>query len=174
MVNIFIAGPSRRICCGDHIHHSSGEHRQANHESFRKEAQMKGHGSKYGRRKEDAIAALLSQRSIEEAARSIGTSQKTLLRWMKLADFKVAYNDARGHMMGQSNARLQQATSPAVTTLLKLMVSPDAPASARVRAAQCVVELAHKGYEQDNLELRISQLESMMADKTRPGNENCH
>src|SRR5437868_985204 len=114
---------------------------------------MKGHGTKYGRRKEEAIAALLSQRSIEEAARSIGASQKTLLRWMKLADFKAAYNDARGQMMSQANARLQQGTSPAVTTLLKLMISPDTPASARVRAAQCVVELAHKGYEQDNLEL---------------------
>ena len=50
-------------------------------------------------------------------------------------------------------------TSAAVTTLLKLMVGPEVPASTRVRAAQCVVELAHKGFELDNLELRISQLE---------------
>jgi hypothetical protein len=60
---------------------------------------------------------------------------------------------------------LQQATSAAVTTLLKLMVSPDAPASTRVRAAQCVVELAHKGFELDNLEVRISQLEAKAENK---------
>jgi hypothetical protein len=99
---------------------------------------MKGHGTKYGRRKEEAIAALLSQRSIEEAARSIGASPRTLLRWMKLADFKAAYNDARGQMMGQANARLQQGTSPAVTTLLKMMLSPDAPSfGSRPGRAMC-------------------------------------
>jgi len=41
--------------------------------------QMKGHGSKFGRKKEEAIAALLTQRNIEEAARSMrlpGTSLK--------------------------------------------------------------------------------------------------
>ena len=30
---------------------------------------MKGHGTKFGRKKEEAIAALLTQRNIEEAAR---------------------------------------------------------------------------------------------------------
>ena len=82
------------------------------------------------------------------------------MRWMKIPAFRAAYLEARGQAVGQSNARLQQATSAAVTTLLKLMVGPEVPASTRVRAAQCVVELAHKGFELDNLELRISQLEA--------------
>ena len=62
--------------------------------------------------------------------------------------------------LGQSNARLQQATSAAVTTLLKLMVSPEAPPATRVRAAQSVVELAQKSFELDNLELRLARLET--------------
>jgi hypothetical protein len=33
---------------------------------------MTRHGSKFGRKKEDAIAALLSQRNVEEAARVAG------------------------------------------------------------------------------------------------------
>ena len=37
---------------------------------------MTGHGSKFGRKKEEAIAALLTQRNIEEAARSIGVAPK--------------------------------------------------------------------------------------------------
>ena len=121
---------------------------------------MTGHGAKFGRKKEEAIAALLSERTIEEAARACGTSAKTLLRWLKVTEFRSAYLEARGQVLSQSNARLQQATSAAVTTLLKLMVSPDAPAATRVRAAQCVVELAHKGFELDNLELRLARLEA--------------
>jgi len=44
---------------------------------------MKGHGAKFGRKKEEAIAALLTQRNTEEAARAIGVVPSTLLRWMK-------------------------------------------------------------------------------------------
>jgi hypothetical protein len=84
---------------------------------------------------------------------------KTLLRWMNLTEFRSAYLEARGQALGQSNARLQQATSAAVTTLLKLMVSPEAPPATRVRAAQSVVELAQKSFELDNLELRLARLE---------------
>jgi hypothetical protein len=121
---------------------------------------MKGHGTKFGRKKEEAVAALLSERTIEEAARSCRMSPKTLLRWLKVPEFKTAYLEARGQALGQSNARLQQATSAAVTTLLKLMVSPESPAATRVRAAQCVLELAQKGFELDNLELRLAHLEA--------------
>jgi hypothetical protein len=51
---------------------------------------MVGHGTKFSR-KNEAIAALLTQRNIEEAARSIGISPNTLLRCMKEAEFQTAY-----------------------------------------------------------------------------------
>src|ERR1035438_7622520 len=41
--------------------------------------QIKDHGSKFGRKQEEAIAALLTQRNVEEAARSIGVAPNTLL-----------------------------------------------------------------------------------------------
>ena len=39
---------------------------------------MKGHGAKFGRKQEEAIAALLTQRNIEEAARAAGIATSTL------------------------------------------------------------------------------------------------
>ena len=45
---------------------------------------MKGHGSKFGRKMEAAIAALLTQRNIDEAAKAVGISPNTLLNWMKV------------------------------------------------------------------------------------------
>jgi hypothetical protein len=80
--------------------------------------QMNGHGSKFGRKKEEAIAALLTQRNIEEAARSIGVAPNTLLKWQKLPEFEIAYREARKAAYRQAVARLQQGTSAAATTLL--------------------------------------------------------
>jgi hypothetical protein len=37
---------------------------------------MRGHGSKFERKRDAAIAALLTQRNIEEAAKSVGISSK--------------------------------------------------------------------------------------------------
>jgi hypothetical protein len=86
---------------------------------------MVGHDAKFGRKKEEAITALLSQRNVEEAARSIGIATRTLVRWMKVPEFQAAYREARRTAFSQATARLQQATSAAVTTLLKLAVDPN-------------------------------------------------
>ena len=89
---------------------------------------MKGHGTKFGRKKEEAIAALLTQRTTEDAARAIGIAPTTLLRWMKDFEFDRSYREARRAAFGQSVARLQQASGAAVTTLLKVMIDPSTPA----------------------------------------------
>jgi hypothetical protein len=90
---------------------------------------MRGHGSKIGHKKEEAIAALLTHRNIEEAARAAGISVKTLLRWLKVSEFATAYRAARREAFSQSIARLQQAATAATTTLLKVMLDQTAPAS---------------------------------------------
>jgi len=40
---------------------------------------MRGHGAKFGRKKEEAVAALLAARSVEDAARAVGVNANTLL-----------------------------------------------------------------------------------------------
>jgi hypothetical protein len=72
---------------------------------------MAGHGEKFGRKQEDAIAALLTQRNVEEAARTAGIGARTLLRWLKLPEFQDAYRQARREAFSQSISRLQQGTS---------------------------------------------------------------
>ena len=69
---------------------------------------MRGHGAKFGRKKEAAIALLLTHRNTEEAARAISVVQATLLRWMKDSEFDAAYREARRLAFRQSVARLQQ------------------------------------------------------------------
>jgi hypothetical protein len=48
------------------------------------DSQNTGHGSKFSRKKEDAIAALLTQRNVGEAARAAGIGTRTLIRWLKI------------------------------------------------------------------------------------------
>ena len=120
---------------------------------------MKGHGSKFGRKQEEAVAALLSQRNVDEAARVVGIAPKTLLRWLKEPGFDAAYRTARRAAFSQSIARLQQASSAAVSTLLKVMVDTNAPAASRVRAADCVLDHASKAIEIEDIEVRVSELE---------------
>ena len=105
---------------------------------------MTGHGAKFGRKREEAVAALLTQRNVEDAAKVTGISAQTLIRWMKLPDFQTAYREARRAAFGQSIARLQQASGAAVSTLLKVMIDPGSPASTRVRAADSVLNHAAK------------------------------
>ena len=123
---------------------------------------MKGHGTKYGRKQEAAIAAMLTQRNMEEAARAAGIGLTTLLRWSKLPEFEAAYREARRAAFGQSIARLQHASSAAVSTLLKVMVDPNSPASSRVRAADSVLDHTLKAIEIEDIEVRVSAIEQSM------------
>jgi len=120
---------------------------------------MKGHGSKYERKKEAAISALLTQRSIEDAARVVGVGVSTLRRYMRIPEFDAAYRQARRDAMWQSIARLQQNSGAAVSTTLKIMVDQNAPASCRLRAADRVLEYGLRGMETEDVHARVSTLE---------------
>ena len=120
---------------------------------------MAARGSILGRKQEEAIAALLTKRNVEEAAQAAGIGTRTLMRWLKIPEFQKAYRDARRQAFGQSIARLQQATTAAATTLMKIMVDPAAPASVRVRAADSIFNHAAKAIEIEDVEARVSELE---------------
>jgi hypothetical protein len=124
---------------------------------------MTGHGSNFGRKMEEAIVALLSARNLEEAARGAGVSIATMLRWMKRGEFQAAYRQARREAFSQSMARLQQASSAAVSTLLRIMVDQNAPASSRVRAADCVLDHSSKAIEIEDIQVRVTELERLTA-----------
>jgi transposase-like protein len=128
---------------------------------------MTGHGTKFRRKKEEAIAALLSQRTTEDAARAVGIGSATLLRWLKEPNFDEAYREARRAAYGQSIARLQQASGAAVSTLLKIMVDSSVLASSRVRAAENVLEKGARAIEMEEMEARLARLEKWQQDADR-------
>ena len=110
-------------------------------------------------KQEAAIAALLSTRSVDEAARSVNVAAKTLYRWLKEPAFDAAYRQARRSAFGQTIGRLQQGSPTAVSLLLKVVVDGQAPASTRVRAAEIVLDKAAKAIELEDIEARLTELE---------------
>ena len=128
---------------------------------------MSGHGTKLKRKLEEAVAAMLTQRNVEEAARSVGISVATLMRWQKLPEFQTAYREAKRAAYGQAIARLQQGTSAAATTLLKMLIEPNTPASVRVRAAEAIFNHSAKAIEIEDIEARVAALEAAAASEEK-------
>jgi hypothetical protein len=122
---------------------------------------MAGHGTKLGRKREDAIAGLLSQRNVDEAARAAGVGARTLWRWLQDSEFQTAYRKAKRAVFGQSLARLQQASGAAAAVVLKIMLDPTTPAATRLKAADIVFARAAQAMELEDVEARVSELESV-------------
>jgi transposase-like protein len=130
---------------------------------------MVGHGAKLEQKMELAIAALLSHKSVEDAARAVGVSTNTLLRWMKEPEFRAMYQEARRLAFSQSLGRLQEASGAAVTTTLKIMLDTNAPPGIRLRAAEIVLEQAAKAAELEQLGARLVKRERKEHQKANPG-----
>lgn len=120
---------------------------------------MVGHGARFRHKMEQAVAALLSCRNVEEAARAAGIGRNTLKRWMSQPEFDAAYRETRSALLSQAVARLEGAADAAAKTVLKIMLSPNEPAGARLRAAEIVLEQAAKASSIEDLHARIADLE---------------
>ena len=126
-------------------------------------------GAVRGRKEERMILALLEHSSVEKAAVSLGISEATLWRRLIYSAFEDALRQARRDAFSRSLARLQQASSAAVTTLLRIMCDGKTPASSRVRAALSVLELSFRATELEDMQARIQRLEELAEDCQVPG-----
>ena len=116
-----------------------------------------GHGQKRERLEERALAALLSEPTIAQAATNANVSESTLLRWLAEPSFKARYRDARRQVVELAVTGLQHATSEAVETLSSNLQC--GVPSSEIAAAKAVLDFAVKGVELVDLAERVEQLE---------------
>jgi hypothetical protein len=126
---------------------------------------MTGHGEKFGRKMELAIAALLTCPSLPAAAASCGPSESTLRRWLQNESFARCYRRERTRMLETTVNLLRQKSIAAVETLALIAENKESPASVRVAAARAVIELAIKGAELQDLDARMDELEQLAREK---------
>jgi len=128
---------------------------------------MAGFRVKLGAKQEAAVIAMLTARSVEDAARVAGVAPRTLYRWLKEKDFDAAYREARRAAFSQAIARLQQMSGAAISVLGKVLVDPNTPASTKVRAVDSVLNHAAKAIELEDIEVRVAALEEAAKDQNK-------
>jgi hypothetical protein len=125
---------------------------------------MKGHGEKKSRKEEQFIAALLTNPSIEAAAKSVGIGNATAWRWMQDPNFATQYREARREVMRHATARLQEAAREAVECLRDVQRTGESE-SARVSAARTILEQALKAADLEDVQERLDVLEQAVKNK---------
>ena len=115
------------------------------------------------RHREAVISALLSTRTIADAAAKSGVSVPTIKRWLATPDFALELKAARNKFLqdtlSATTKALVDASLSSVETLKGIASNPFLNESARTSAAKAVIEFAYKSGLYAELEHKIAQLE---------------
>src|SRR5262245_51915165 len=124
-------------------------------------------GRKSNRKREEALAALLSTTSIEKAAQKAGLSERTLHNWLADPEFLGAYRDARRQVVEGAVTRLQKAAGAAVRCLKRNLTCGNA--GAEIRAALGILDHAVKAVEVMDLAQQLAELKREIEEVRRHG-----
>jgi hypothetical protein len=113
-------------------------------------------------RQHAAISALLTAKSITEAATRAKVAEATLRRWLT-ADlaFQRAYRAARRAVMDGVIGRVQQVAVKAVTALERHLNAKGGRPADQIRAALGILDFATRGLEVGDLLERVEELERL-------------
>lgn len=112
-----------------------------------------------------AIAALLTAKDLQSAAKEAGVSEGTLHRWLDDPSFKATLRKAEGEAIDDAVRRLSGTARYAVGVVISIMADKTSPASVRLRAAQTIVDQLVKLKGFADLEDRIAALEEQIGGK---------
>jgi hypothetical protein len=122
-------------------------------------------GEKLSRKQEQAIAALLSESTVEKAAAKAGVGYRTLKLWLTQPDFMAAYRAARRVVMEEAIVVLQKLCTSAALTLGRNL-NCGKQASENV-AAMAILDRAFKGVDVLDMADRLDALEQAEAARKR-------
>lgn len=115
-----------------------------------------------------AISALMSESSIQAAARSCGISERTMRRWLKRTDFVAVFTETRREVMRIATARLQAAAGAAVDALLEVVRDRSTPPGARASASRIILDATVRLVELEDLAERLAELERAVCTQETP------
>jgi hypothetical protein len=117
------------------------------------------------RLREKAVSALLSEKTIERAAKKCNVTRQTMHRWLKDAEFRAAYMEAKAEMLRTATRSLTRNSAKAAETLAKIFMGKPKPnQSANVSAATATLRLALDAFALEDLEERLRRLEGQKSD----------
>lgn len=123
-------------------------------------------------RQRRAIAALLTAKSIDAAAKAAGVSERQLHRWIDLPEFTAALRAAEGEALASVVRRLTVEAAGAVNAILIVLNDADTSPAVKLRAADLILSRVMSLRELSELDSRVrlveTRLEELMKDENRP------
>ena len=107
-----------------------------------------------------AVAAMLVEKTVEDAAAKAGVGARTVYRWMAGDPaFVSALRRAEDRLVDDAVRQLVQYATEAIETTATIMRSKRTPSYVRVRAAGLILDTLVKIRELRNVESRLANLE---------------
>jgi AcrR family transcriptional regulator len=100
---------------------------------------------------------IVSGLSMRDVAASVGTSETTIFRWLKLPAFQDELRQLKRIVIERSLGKLQVLNDKAIQTLNDLMDCPNYPT--RCRAASIVLTKNHESIDFFEYESRLAKIE---------------
>jgi len=112
------------------------------------------------------IQALLTSRTVHDAAKLAQVGTRTADRWIADPAVKLALAEAQSAALGAVTRQLVDAMTDAIATLEGIHLDGDNPATARVSAARAILDSGLKYAELVDLAERVTELEKrVMAER---------
>lgn len=109
------------------------------------------------------VAAILTTRTIEAAAKLAQVNSRTIRRWAKQEQFQAALAAERRELFSAATNELRVAAGEAVSALRDVLRCPETPSAVLVQAASAVLAHAFKAVELADISERIDALEEAAA-----------
>ena len=109
------------------------------------------------------LECLLTQPTIEKAAKAASISYAQLRRWLEQPLFADAYRRARTTAFETVLVSLQTTTQRAIETLSQLMENIETPASVRMNCAARLLDAGLRSRELFDTEQRLAEIEARFA-----------
>jgi hypothetical protein len=110
-----------------------------------------------------ACYLIVSGMSMRDVADSVGTSETTIFRWLKLSNFQDELRQLKRIVIERSLGKLQVLNDKAIQTLNDLMDCPNYPT--RCRAAISVLDRNQSSIDFFEYESRLKSIESKFSEK---------
>ena len=114
---------------------------------------------------EKILSALIAHKTIGEAARVAGVSERTIYSRLADDDFRAEYEARQKCTLDNACKALQSALTDAVDVLKAIMNDTDTSPGSRITAARSVLEYGVKLTELTDLAARVAALEAREASR---------
>ena len=124
---------------------------------------MTKHKSSLTPTQQRSVQALLTAKSVSEAALVAHVGERTLFRWLTEPAFRAALAAAEGDLLDAATRRLLGLQDAAIETFSDILKDAEAGEAVRLKAAQAVLDYLLKMRELRNVEQRLTALEQVYA-----------